>query len=157
MADDSTEGVAELLVNSAGNVDRIRTTNGDVYIIESTVSVKAAEEALNAASVASTAADTANSAAGGANAVAADAAGQVHSAAQAAAREALGLVQAGSHEECACGEAVSALGAMVADLRGEFFYLGGTVYCPGAKASLSGTTVTLGDACTLSGTTVTLA
>ena len=52
---------------------------------------------------------------------------------------------------------IDAMGSMIADLRGEFYYLDGCVYAPSSKASISGTTVTLADSCGASGTTITLA
>ena len=65
MAD--TNNGAALLTNEAGNVDRIRTTDGSVYRIESTLAVEAAEAANTAAeaanSAAKTATETANTAA----------------------------------------------------------------------------------------------
>lgn len=57
MAD--TNNGAALLTNEAGNVDRIRTTDGSVYRIESTLAVEAAEAANTAAEAANSAAKTA--------------------------------------------------------------------------------------------------
>lgn len=49
------------------------------------------------------------------------------------------------------------LASMLADARGAFFYMGGTVYAPSSKASFSNGTVTLGSTCSVSGTTLVLA
>lgn len=75
-----------LLLNSSGNVDRVKATDGTVYLIESTLSVKAAEEAVDAAGnanaatlQAATAADDANAAANAATQAAEDARGATDS------------------------------------------------------------------------------
>lgn len=52
---------------------------------------------------------------------------------------------------------IDVMGSMIADLRGDFYYLDGCVYAPSEKASISGSTVTLGSTCSASGTTITLA
>lgn len=52
---------------------------------------------------------------------------------------------------------IDVMGSMIADLRGDFYYLDGCVYAPSDKASISGSTVTLGSTCSASGTTITLA
>ena len=52
---------------------------------------------------------------------------------------------------------IDKLGSMIADATGGFFYMDGTVYCPGSKASVSGSTITFGSTCSASGTTITLA
>lgn len=49
------------------------------------------------------------------------------------------------------------LASMLANAMGKFFFMGGTVYAPSAKASISNGTVTLGSACSVSGTTIVLA
>lgn len=46
---------------------------------------------------------------------------------------------------------------MLANATGKFFFMGGTVYAPSAKASISNGTVTLGSTCSVSGTTIVLA
>lgn len=48
------------------------------------------------------------------------------------------------------------LATMLADATDKFIYMGGTVYCPAGKASVSGDTVTFGSTCSVSGSTVTL-
>ena len=63
----------------------------------------------------------------------------------------------GNEEVAELQNKTDALGSMVADLGGGFFYLDGTIYAPSSKASVSGTTVTLGSSCSASGTTITLA
>ena len=49
------------------------------------------------------------------------------------------------------------LASMLANATGKFFFMGGTVYAPSAKASISNGTVTLGSTCSVSGTTIVLA
>ena len=49
------------------------------------------------------------------------------------------------------------LASMLANAMGKFFFMGGTVYAPSAKASISNGTVTLGSTCSVSGTTIVLA
>lgn len=51
---ETTQGAA-LLLNANGNVDRVRTTDGQIFRIESTISMEAAEEAKTAASNCNTA------------------------------------------------------------------------------------------------------
>lgn len=63
----------------------------------------------------------------------------------------------GNEEVAELQNKTDALGSMVADLGGEFFYLDGTIYAPSSKASVSVNTVTLGSSCSASGTTITLA
>lgn len=63
----------------------------------------------------------------------------------------------GNEEVSELQSKTDALGSMVADLGGGFFYLDGTIYAPSSKASVSGNTVTLGSSCSASGTTITLA
>ena len=46
---------------------------------------------------------------------------------------------------------------MLANATGKFFFMGGTVYAPSSKASISNGTVTLGSPCSVSGTTIVLA
>lgn len=63
----------------------------------------------------------------------------------------------GDEDVAAMQEQIDAMGSMIADLRGEFYYLDGCIYAPSSKASISGTTVTLASSCSASGTTITLA
>lgn len=51
---ETTQGAA-LLLNANGNVDRVRTTDGQIFRIESTISMEAAEEAKTAAANCNTA------------------------------------------------------------------------------------------------------
>ena len=50
---------AALLLNDAGNIDRVRTTDGSIFRIESTLSMEAAEEAKTAAANCNTATESA--------------------------------------------------------------------------------------------------
>lgn len=52
--------MAQFLTNENGNVDRIKTTDGTIYRIESTISMEAADAANKAADLANTAASGAN-------------------------------------------------------------------------------------------------
>lgn len=47
MADETQ--IAAFVLNENGNIDRVRTTDGSIYRIESTLAVEAAEEAKTAA------------------------------------------------------------------------------------------------------------
>ena len=58
---DTNKGAA-LLLNDAGNIDRVRTTDGLIFRIESTLSMEAVEEAKTAAANCNTAVESAEAA-----------------------------------------------------------------------------------------------
>lgn len=101
----------------------------------------AATSANNAASAAQGAANNANTAANYANTVAAS----------------LSQSVVGDEELAEMRGQIDSLGSMLADATDGFIYMGGTVYAPKSKASVSGSTITLAESCTASGTTINLA
>lgn len=124
--------------SSRVSAEKARVTAEEQRVSEFAVIKANAQSATNAA----------NGAASNANAAASTALQIANSVAQGA---------AGDSDIADLKQQLSSLGSMVADLRGEFYYLDGTVYAPASKASRSGTTVTLSSTCTASGTAITLA
>ena len=58
---ETTQGAA-LLLDANGNVDRVRTTDGQIFFIASTIAMDSAKEAQDAASACKTAMGDANAA-----------------------------------------------------------------------------------------------
>lgn len=132
-----TESVRELVlgrVDWLGNLIDFRM-NGEMCGMMAAVPVDNLLNELSAASVAAT--DAAMGAAASANAAAA------------AATQAAGKFDGGSC--CAQIEELkhqqTVMGSMIADLRGEFYYLDEKVYAPSSKASFDGERVTLATTC----------
>ena len=195
-----TTQYAALMLDANGNVDRVRTTDGKIYYIASTIAMDSAEAAQEAAANCKTAMNRANNEVARVNSEnarksaestresneaarktaelkrhdehiadqqalsnAAAAASGAASRADAAANQALQI--ANSIAQGSVGDSNIAdlrsqnekLASMLANATGKFFFMGGTVYAPSAKASISNGTVTLGSTCSVSGTTIVLA
>lgn len=182
---DTNKGAA-LLLDANGNVDRVRTTDGSIFRIESTLSMEAAEEAKTAAANCNAATESAKAAEKTrvsnenerkkaesqrhyehiadqqASSNATSAANGAASRADAAANQALQIANsvaqgsAGSLDVVELRAQNAKLATLLANSTGQFIYMGGTVYCPASKASASGATVTFGSTCFASGNTITL-
>ena len=234
---------AALLLDANGNVDRVRTTDGQIFFIASTIAMDSAKEAQSAAAACKEATDEANAAEEKrasaektrasnessrlnaevnrannevarvsnenarktaestrvsnenarktaestresneadrktaetkrhdehiadqqASSNAAAAANGAASRADAAASQALQVANsvaqgsAGDSDIADLRSQNEKLASMLANATGKFFFLGGTVYAPSSKASISNGAVTLGSACSVSGTTIVLA
>ena len=238
-----TTQYAALMLDANGNVDRVRTTDGEIYYIASTIAMDSAEAAQEAAANCKTAMYNANAAeekrvsaektrasneTSRLNAEVTRASNEVarvnsenarktaessrasaesarksaestresdeaarktaeskrhdeHIADQQASSNAAAAASgAASRADAAANQALQIANSIaqgsvgdsdIADLRGQneklasmlanatdkFFFMGGTVYAPSAKASISNGTVTLGSTCSVSGTTIVLA
>lgn len=182
-----TTQYAALLLDANGNVDRIRTTDGQVYVIASTIATGAAEAANDAASECKTVTENAKTeesrradaetkrvsaekkrhdehdADHKAYAQAAADASGAASRANAAANQALQIANsvaqgsAGGADIADVRAQNAVLASALADASGKFLVLGGAVYCPPAKASVSDSAIKFGSSCSSSGGTITLA
>ena len=226
-----TTQYAALMLDANGNVDRVRTTDGKIYYIASTIAMDSAGAAQEAAANCKTAMDNANAAeekrvsaektrasnetsrlnaevnrannevarvnsenarktteSSRASAESARKSAESTRESNEAARKTAELKrhdehiadQQASSNDAAANQALQIansiaqgsvgdsdiadlhsqnekLASMLANATGKFFFMGGTVYAPSAKASISNGTVTLGSTCSVSGTTIVLA
>ena len=172
---ETTQGAA-LLLDANGNVDRVRTTDGQIFFIASTIAIDSAKEAQDAASAWKTAMGDAEAkrvsaekqrhdehiadqqSSSNAAAAASGAASRADAAASQALQVANSVAQgsAGSSDMAALKRQNAQLFQRLSNLSGEFIYSDGTVYCPSSKATASGDTITFAGSCTASGVTLTL-